>query len=170
MTDYEDVKVEVTLSSGKVLICRRVPPNDLELFEDEHVAPKPPLREATAIGGITEMVPDPGDGAYKERLDAFRVKKMEDKRRMFFAFVEFKEPPTKEELEKLAGWGIRPTKENLLRHFMPDFFMDWMVIEAEMLRISTVTEDEVQHALDRFRRRMGRGVAPDEDGDSAESV
>ena len=170
MTDYEDVKVEVTLSSGKVLICRRVPPNDLELFEDEHIAPEPPLREATAIGGITEMVPDPDDEAYKEKLAAFRIKMMEDKRRMIFTFVELKEPPTKEELKKLMGWGIQLTRENLLRHFMPDYFVDWLVIEAEVMRISTVTEDEVQRALERFRRRMGRGIALDEDGDSAKSV
>jgi len=168
--DYEDVTVEVTLSSGKVLVCRRIPPNDLELFEDEHVPPPIPMREASAVGGVTEMVPDPDDEEYQRKLKVFEIQKMEDKRRMIFALVEFKDQPTKEELKELESWGIRTTKENLFRHFMPDYFVDWLVIEAEVMRISVVTEDEVQRALERFRRRMGRGAPLDEDGDSEESV
>ena len=170
MMDYEDVTVEVTLSSGKVLVCRRIPPNDLELFEDAHISPSPPMREAEAAGGVTEMVPDPEDETYKQELKAFQIKEMEDKRRMLFELIEFKEQPTPEEIERLQSWGIRPTKEHLLRHFMKDYFVDWLVIEAEIMRISVVTEDEVQRALERFRSRLGGGLAPDGDGDSSESV
>lgn len=170
MTAYEDVTTEVTLSSGRVVICHRIPPNDLELFEDAHVEPEPPLRQAKAAGGLVEMVPDTDDEDYQEALDAFKTKRQEDLRRMVFDHIELKEEPTPEELEKLASWGIPLTQESIVRHYMTDYFVDWVVIREEVMRISTVTEGEVQRALDRFRHFMGRGASPDTDGNSEEPV
>lgn len=170
MTDYEEVTIEITLTNGTVLIGHRIPPNDLELFEDEHIGPKPPMREAKAAGGTVEMVPDTEDEAYQELLDAFKIKKQEDLRRLVFDHVELKEEPTPEELAKLSSWGISLTKENIIRHHMADYFVDWLIIRDEIMRISVVTEVEVQRALERFRRHMGGGAPPDADGDSKKSV
>ena len=170
MTAYEDVTSEVTLSSGRVVVCHRILPNDLELFEDAHVEPEPPMRKAKAAGGLVEMIPDVDDEGYQEALAAFKVRRQEDLRRMVFDHVELKEEPTPEELEKLSSWGIPLTRENIIRHYMTDYFVDWVVLREEMMRISTVTEGEVQRALDRFRDLVGRGASSDADGDSEEPV
>lgn len=161
---------EITLSSGQVVICRRIEPNLLDLFEDAHVPPEPPKREAKVIGGGTELVPDEEDEGYLAELVAAQGKRAEDLRVMILDHVELKEEPSPEVIERLSRYGIEPTAEHMLRYLMTDYVTDWGNVYAEVLRLSIVTDEEVQKALKRFRDQMGGGVGVDEDGDSEEPL
>lgn len=157
---------EITLSSGQVIICRRIEPNLLDLFEDAHIVPEPPMREAKVIGGGTELVPDEEDAEYLVELMAAKRKRAEDLQALIFDHVTLKEKPLLETLLKMERYGIESTPENVLRYLMSDYVADWGRLYVEVLRLSTVTDEEVQKALTRFRDQMGGGVAADEDEDT----
>jgi hypothetical protein len=161
---------EVKLSNGVVVTCRRIEPNLLDLFEDAHAAPEPPMREAKVIGGGTEMVPDMEDEAYLAQVAEARVRRAEDLRAMITDHVELKENPSPEVLSKMGRYGIEQTPENMLRYLMADYVSDWGKLYTEVLRLSTVTDEEVQKALDRFRDQMGGSAGADEDEHPEEPV
>lgn len=161
---------EITLSSGQVVVCRRIEPTLLDLFEDAHLMPEPPMREAKVIGGGTELVPDEENEEFLIELAAAQTRRAEDLRLMIFDHVELKEKPPLSTLLKLERYGIEPTPENVLRYLMTDYVTDWGNIYGEVLRLSTVTDEEVQKALQRFRDQMGGGAGVDEDGGTEESV
>ena len=161
---------EITLSSGQIVICRRIEPNLLDLFEDAHAPPEPPKREAKVIGGGTELVPDEEDEGYLAELATAQSKRAEDLQAMILDHVELKEGPPPEIAAKLERYGIEPTPAHVLRYLMTDYVTDWGNLYSEVLRLSIVTDEEVQKALNRFRDQMGGGAGVDEDGDSEEPV
>jgi len=161
---------ELTLTNGTVVICHRVEPQLLDLFEDAHPMPEPPMRGARVVGGGVDMVPDEEDAEYQAALRAAQERRAEHLRRLVFDHVELKGEPSEQALATLERYGIEPTPENLLRYSMADYAIDWGLMYTEVLRLSTVTDEEVRKALQRFRDQLGGRVAADEDGHTEESV
>lgn len=164
------MQTELTLSNGVVVICRRIRPELLDLFEDAHAEPEPPKRIAEAIGGAKEEVDDFEDEGYKAELKEAREVRAEHLRRMVFDHVELKDEPSPEVLAEMERYGITATPEYLLRYSMGDYITDWGSIYREVLRLSTVTDEEVERALQRFRGEMEGATAADGDGDTDQPV
>lgn len=161
---------EVELSSGAVALVKRIPTTHWYLFEMAWEPPDPPMREASAIGGVTEMVPDREDEEWKALCAEMKQRETAALHEFVLDNVVMRDEPTPEVLEQLEKYGIEPTPRNLVLFNMENHSMDFVRLRMESRRISRVTEDEVQKALEGFRSELGGPVAVDADGDSEEPV
>jgi len=177
MTNNAEVGVVVLPSTGRQVRCRRIPPDLLEAFDRAHQPPRPPKRKAKTIGGGTEWVDDVEDPTYLKSMEEFGAKRGIDLRELIFDFVDPILPDDPALIEswerRLERYGIPVSDLAMLKAFyIGDPETDYEVIINEVLRLSTVTNGEVEAALDRFRPEMdgrdsgdGTSVA-EEQGDS----
>lgn len=162
---------EVELTCGVVVVVKRIPATDWYLFEVAHEKPPPPQREAEAVGGVKELVDDPKDPDYVALCEELDEIEATDLHEFVLDHVRLKEKPPKKDKAKLEKWGIEPTERNMLMHYMGEnHAADFAILQFTARKMSRVTDEEVQAALDRFRDKMGWAIAPDADGDTEEPV
>jgi hypothetical protein len=173
MADEKEVASEyseVELSSGAIALVKRIPATHWYLFEMAWEPPPPPMRKAEAIGGVTEMVPDREDEEWLARCKELKQQETAALHEFVLDNVVMRDEPTPEVLAQLEKYGIEPTPRNFLLFNMEKHSVDFVKLRLESRRISRVTEDEVQKALDGFRSELGGPIATDTDGDSEEPV
>lgn len=154
--------------SGVYVLCSRIPAWLFESFERSRMAarPSPPVRMAKAIGGVEEEIEDLEDEGYKEEMAEWQ----EDYNERLLALVLDHVEPLAESKAQAAEWerrleryGISDTSENRVRCFaFKDPALDPMAMTNEVMRLTTVTQEEVAKAAERFQSavdgRTGEGA------------
>jgi hypothetical protein len=146
----------VTLSSGDVVKVRPISVRLLEQYDRAHVEPVPPMRNAEAIGGVIEQLPDYDDPDYKQRKRAYDERATSDMMEMLIEFgMDVELPADDSWVRKLAKVGIEVDNDNLKSTYiqcilMTDFLVDIKVIVKEILTLSGVTEEAISSWANMF--------------------
>lgn len=152
----------VTCSSGVTVRIRPISLKLLEQFDLNHVAPEPPMIEAQTIGGLTEMVPDLDDPAYKLALDAHSKKTGDDLINMLTDLgLDVELPADNSWMRSLKRCGIAvpddPDDQRLLyiqTVMMPDFTNDFKMVAQAVLALSGAPEEAIKGMEDMFRSEV----------------
>jgi len=160
--------------SGVYVHCKRISAWLFEAFEKNRVTgrPKPPIREAQAMGGIVEELEDLDDPTYQAELAEWNDDYAERGLLLALDHAEaLSENKAQEErwIARLERYGIPDTPEQRLRCFaFGDPVLDPMSLMNEVMRLTTVTQEEVAKAAERFQSAVdgheseGTGAAKDE--------
>jgi hypothetical protein len=161
---------EVEVSTGAVVLVQRRPASHWYMIERRFTPEDPPMREAEAIGGVKQYVPDRENLEWLAKVEALKREEAEVMADFVLAACELRDPPSEECLADLAAWHIEPTPAECLMWNLQDYAVDFAKLRLAARRISRVTEEEVRAALLRFRRELGGGATTDGDGGAEEPV
>lgn len=148
----------VTCSSGIILGTRPISVKVLELFDMNHRGPEPPMIEATTVGGVIEMVPNPDDLTYQEVMKAHNKKTTDDFLAMILDLgVDYQLPEDTSWIRTLSRAGVSvpddPDLQRLLyiqAFVMTNFLEDLRSIASSVLRQSGVSEEAIASWTDLF--------------------
>lgn len=139
----------VVLSSGTSVTVKSVSARLLEQFDRSHKEPAPPLRQAEAIGGVIEQVPDYENPEYQMIKQAHDEKSISDLMALLIEFgIELDLPTDDAWVRSLAKAGIVVEQDDLKSAYvqyilMNDFISDLKLIIKEILTLSGVTEEAI---------------------------
>jgi len=160
LTDYQSI---VKLSCGATVLCKKVPGFLLRAFQRSHVEPKPPKRPVKVLGGMTVMEEDPEDPKFKEEKDNWTAKTGLDFLEIAMDYMELLDE-TGEEAAIRERLLDRYGMENITPNRMDVFIFSQFEEEAnaeyirllcdEIMRLSTITPEEVGDARSTFRPSM----------------
>lgn len=140
---------------GAYVLCNRIPAWLLETFDSAHVPPEPPMVKQSVIGGGVDEVENRDDPAFVLELQEYENRQGQEMANLCFDFAESLPETAAQEQEwvnKLKRWGIPDTSENRLKAFcLPDARVHTTALVKEVMRLSTITQEEEDAATARFQ-------------------
>lgn len=160
LTAYQSI---VELSCGAKVMCEKLPGFLLRAFQRSHKEPKPPKKEVKALGGMTIVEEDPEDPEYKKMLDQWTGQTGYDFLEMAMDYMVLLDETKAQALERedrLERYGMDNTTPNRMDVFVFAEHDDSAIaiyvkqLSDEVMRLSTITPEEVAEAKDNFRSAM----------------
>lgn len=168
LTDYQSI-MELD-GCGSKLLCQKMPGFLIQAFQRSHKEPKPPQKMVKVLGGMNIMEEDPNDPEYLKTVEAWKEKTGLDFLEMALDYVELLDE-TKEQadyrLEKLEKYGMPNDTANRVFVFIfsnrPEDDVADIVkrISEEVMRLSTITPEEVEAAKANFRSKVDEHSDPE---------
>lgn len=143
--------------NGVWVRCSKVGGWLLEDFQSQwkEKEPKPPKIEQPVVGGGKELVDDFDAPAYVAEKATYDQEHGLALSRLCFDHCEPVAATDEQQAEwssKLRRWGLAPTHEAILKAFaLRDERRDTETLMKEVMRLSTVTEEEKAKSRDRFQ-------------------
>jgi hypothetical protein len=160
------------MSNGAKVLCRRMPPMLLKAFERNHQLPSPPVKQVETLKGHMDPIEDESDPDYQLELVAFEQRRAMDFLVLAYDYIlllDEDEQEAQDRAERLERYGMVGDEADRLECFALDEpEQDIKVLTEEIMRLSTVTMQEVVKQTDSFRTPMD-GNAGDETQDAEES-